>query len=144
MKLADISPVFKKKDPLDETNYRPVSVLPTVSKLFEKIMQKQINGFISNRLSPYLYGYGKGYNTQQALLVLIEKWKKNLDDKGYGVAVLMDLSKAFDTLNHDLLRAKLSVYGFEYDALKFIYSYLINSWHRTKINSAFISWEELT
>ena len=124
MKLADITPVFKKKDPLNQTNYRPVSVLPIESKLFEKIMQKQINGFISNYLSPYLCGYRKGYNTQQALLALIEKWKKNLDDKGYGGAVLMDLSKAFDTLNHGLLIAKLSAYGFEYDALKFIYSYL--------------------
>ena len=102
-------------------------------------MQKQINGFISNYLSPYLCGYRKGYNTQQALLALIEKWKKNLDDKGYGGAVLMDLSKAFDTLNHGLLIAKLSAYGFKHDALKFIYSYLTNRWHRMKINPAFSS-----
>ena len=105
-------------------------------------MQKQINGFISNYLSPYLCGYRKGYNTQQALLVLIEKWKKNLDDKAYGGAVLMDLSKAFHTLNHGLLIAKPSAYGFEHDALKLIYSYLTNRWHRTKINSACSSWEE--
>ena len=89
LKLADITPVFKKKDPLNKTNYRPVSVLPIVSKLFEKIMQKQINDFISNYLSPYLCGYRKGYNTQQALLALIEKWKKNLDDKAYVGAVLI-------------------------------------------------------
>ena len=81
---------------------------------------------------------------QNALLALIEKWKKNLDDKGYGGAVLMDLSKAFDTLNHGLLIAKLNAYGFEHDALKLIYSYLTNRWHRTKINSAYSSWEELT
>ena len=62
---------------LNKTNYRRVSVLPIVSKLFEKIIQKQINGFISNYLSPYLCGYWKDYNTQQALLALIEKWKKN-------------------------------------------------------------------
>ena len=55
----------------------------------------------------------------------------------------VDLSKAFDTLNHGLLIAKLSAYGFEHDALKFIYSYLTNRWHRTKVNSAFNSWEEL-
>ena len=61
---------------LNKTNYSRVSVLPIVSKLFEKIIQKQINGFISNSLSPYLYGYRKGYNTQQALLARIEKWKK--------------------------------------------------------------------
>ena len=125
MKLADITPVFKKKDPMNKTNYHPVSVLPIVSKVFENIMQKQMNGFISNYLSPHLCGYRKGYKMQQALLALIEKQKK-MDDKGYGGAVLMDLSKAFDTLNHGLLIAKLSAYGFEHDALKFIYSYLTN------------------
>ena len=77
LKLADITPIFEKKDPVSKTNYRPVSVLPIVSKLFEKIMQKQKNGFITNYLSPYLCGYRKGYNTQQALLAVIEKWKKN-------------------------------------------------------------------
>ena len=65
LKLADITPAFKNKDPLNKTNYRPVSVLPIVSKLFEKIMQKQINGFISNCLSRYLCGYRKGYNTHR-------------------------------------------------------------------------------
>ena len=89
-------------------------------------MQKQVNGFISNFLSLFLCGYRKGYNTQQALLALIEKWKKNLDDKDYGGAVLIDLSKAFDTLNHDLLKAKLIAYGFEHDALKLVCSYLTN------------------
>ena len=54
LKLAEITPVFKKKDPLNKTNYRPVSILPIVSKLFEKIMQKQVNGFISNCLLPYI------------------------------------------------------------------------------------------
>ena len=107
-------------------------------------MQKQVNGFISNCLSPYLCGYSKVYNTPQVLLALIEKWKKNFDDKGYGDAVLMDQSKTFDTLNHNLLIERLSAYGFENGVLKFIYSYLTNRWHRTKINSAFSSWEELT
>ena len=74
LKLANITPVFKNKDPLNKTNYRPVSVLPIVTKLFEKIMQKQINGFISNCLLYYLCGYRKSYNTQQALLALVEKW----------------------------------------------------------------------
>ena len=137
LKLADITPVFKNKDPLNKTNYCPVSVLPIVSKLFEKIMQKQINGFISYCLLPYLGGYRRAFNMQQALLAL-KKRKKNLDDKGQGGAVLMDLSKAFDTLNHGLLIAKLSAYGFKHDALKFMYRYLTNRWVRTKINPAFI------
>ena len=143
LKLAEITPVFKKKDALDKTNYCPVSVLPIVSKLFEKIVQK-LNGFISNCFSPYLCCYRKGYNMQQALLVLIEKWKKNLDDKSYEGVVLMGPFEAFYTLNYDLLIEKLSVYGFGHDALELIYSYVTNRWHRTKINSAFSSWEGLT
>ena len=65
-------------------------------------------------------GYRKGYNTQQALVSLIEKWKNIFDDKGFGGAVLMDLSKAFDSLNHELLIAKLHTYGFNRDSLKLI------------------------
>ena len=61
LKLADITPVFKKINPLNKTNYRPVSVLSIVSTLFEKIMQKQINGFISNCLSPYLCRLQEGF-----------------------------------------------------------------------------------
>ena len=67
LKLAAVSSVFKKKDPLDKTNYRPVKVLPIVSKLFERIMQKQINSFISNCLSRYLRAHRKAYNRQQPL-----------------------------------------------------------------------------
>ena len=80
MKLADITPLFKKKDPLNIENYRlqktTVSVIPGISKIFEKLMKKQINGFINNFLSPYLCGYRKDFSTQLALLSLTEKWKK--------------------------------------------------------------------
>ena len=76
LKLADITPVYKKKDPTLVENYRPVSVLPTVSKVFERIIQKQFSSFINDFLSPYLCSYIKGFNTQYALLSLIEKWKK--------------------------------------------------------------------
>ena len=119
LKVVDITPVFKKKDPLNKENYRPVSVLPSISKIFEKLMQKQINGYINNFLSPYLCGYRKGFSTQLALLSLTEKWKKVLDNKGIRGAVLMDLSRVFGTINHDLLIAKLHSYGW---------------WYMTKIN----------
>ena len=72
-------------------------------------MHDQISQCINSFLTPYLCGYRKGFSTQQALLSLIEKWKTVLDSKGYGGAVLMDLSKAFDTNNHDFLIAKLHV-----------------------------------
>ena len=128
---------------LDKTNYRPVSVLPVVSNIFERIMQKQINYFIISFLSPYLCGYRKGFNTQHTLLTLVENWRKSLDNKGFGGAILMDLSKAFDTLNHDLLVAKLYAYGFQHDTLKLLHSCHSKRWHRTKVSTSFSSWEEL-
>ena len=140
MKLADITPVYKKNDPLDKTNYRPVSILPVVLKIFERIMHKQINDFIISFLSNYLCGYRKGFDTQHALLAYR---RKSLDNKGFGGSILMDLSKVFDTLNHDLLIAKLHAYGFQQDALKLLHSYLSKRWHRTKVNMSFSSWEEL-
>ena len=126
LKLADITPVFKKKNPLHKVNYRPVSVLPSISKVIEKLMQRQISGYISNYLSPYFCGYRKGFSSQQALMSLIENWYRVLENKGFGGAVLMDLSKAFDTNKHDLLIAKLYAYGFSKESLKLLHSYLSN------------------
>ena len=143
LKLADVTPVHKKDDATNVRNYRPVSVLPSVSKVFERLLQSQISKYIENFLSPYLCGYRKGYSTQTALMYMIEKWKLFLDRKGYAGAVLMDLSKAFDTINHELLIAKLAAYGFSKDSLILILSYLSNRWQRVKINSSFSSWTEL-
>ena len=94
--------------------------------------------------SPYLCGYRKGFNPQHALLAMLEKWSIATVDGGFGGGVLMDLSKAFDTLNHDLLIAKLHVYGFGSYALKLIKLYLTDRWQRTKINECSSSWSELT
>ena len=82
-------------------------------------------------------------NTHYALLSLIEKWKKTLNGKGYTGAVLMDLSKAFDTINHELLTTKIYANGFSKDALKLIFSYILDSWQRSKINKRFSSWSAL-
>ena len=108
MKKADVTLIFIKDDPTKAKNYRLVSVLPVVSKVFERIMYKQISEYINHVLSPYLCGYRQGFNTQQALVSLIEKWKAILDKSGYAEAVLMDLSKAFDTIYHGLLITKLN------------------------------------
>ena len=109
-------------------NYRPVSVLPTVSKILERIMQKQISDYIGKFLSPFLSGYRKGFSTQYALLTLIERWKFCLDKQAFDDALLMDLFKAFDTINHELLIAKLHAYGFSIDALEVLLSYLQDRW----------------
>ena len=118
LKVADVSLIFRKYDPLKTKDYRPVSVLPVVSKIFERILHKQMSLHVDRFLSPYLCGFRKGFSTQQALTSLLEKWKIVLNRKRYTGAMLMDLSKAFDTLNHDLLIAKLHAYGFSEEPLK--------------------------
>ena len=111
---------------MNKINYRLVSVLPSVSKNFEKLLQRQLLNYIQNYLSPHLCGYRKGYSSQQTLISLIENWKKSLDKKRYGGVVLMDLSKASDTIKHDLLLAKLHTYGFSKKTLKRSHNYLRN------------------
>ena len=143
LKLADISPIFKDTDRTNTQKYRPVSVLPVISKVFERTLEEQITTFIDKYLSPFLCGYRKGFNTQHALLALIEKWRKILDKKGFGGAILMDLSKAFDTINHELLIAKLHAYGFDEKSLRLLHSYLSDRWQRTKVNNFFSTWAEL-
>ena len=102
-------------------------------------MQTQINDFIISFLSPYLRGYRKGFNIQHALLILVENWRKSLDNKCFLGAIFMDLSKVFDALNYDLLIAKRNAHGFQHDILKLLHSYLFNQWNRTKVNTSFSS-----
>ena len=107
-------------------NYQPESILPIVSQNFERIMQKQMHDFVELHLSPYICGYTKGYNSQYALLAMIERWKMSLDNNGFAGCVLMDLSKTFDTINHQLLIAKLYACGFSKDTCELILNYLSN------------------
>ena len=108
-----MTPIFKKEAPSRAKNYRSVSVLPSVSEIFERILHRQVISYVDQLLSPFTCGYRKGFSTQQALLSLIERRKYALDQNGYGCAILMHLSKAFDTIHHDLLLAKLGAYGFD-------------------------------
>ena len=122
-----VTHVFKNKDNTFVENYKAVSVLPTVFRIFEGIMQKQITGYKEKFLSPFLCDYRKGFSTQYALLSLTEKWKLCLYKQGFAGALLMDLSKAFDTINHEALIAKLHVYRFSIRALEVLLSYLQKS-----------------
>ena len=141
--MADVTPIFKKKNKTFVKNYRLVSALPTVSKIFERIMQKQITDYIGKFLFPFLCGYKKGFSTQYALSSLIDRWRLCLDKQGFAGALLMDLLKAFDTINHELLIAKLHAYGFSIEALEVLLSYLQERWKKARINTTFSSWTQL-
>ncbi len=143
LKLADIIPVFKKGNAYDKSNYRPISLLPVLSKVFEKLITKQFNPFIEHWFSKNLCGFRKGYSTQHALLNMFRKWQRHLNTSGRIGAILMDLSKAFNCLPHDLLIAKLAAYGVGRKALCLFYSYLRNRKHRVRIGSSFSKFLEL-
>ena len=142
-KLADVSPVFKKSDKHDKGNYRQVSILSALSKIFERLMSYQINDYMENKLSVFLCGFRKGMSAQNCLLLLVEKWKKSLDKKEEAGVLLTDLSRAFDSLLHDLQIAKLHAYGFDPLSLKLIFSYLSERFQRVRVNASFSSWREI-
>ena len=143
LKLADITPAFKKGSKTSKENYRPVSILSNISKIYERFLFKQISEYFEKILSKYQCGFRKGYSAQHSLLTMLEKWKKALDNKKVFGALLTDLSKAFDCLSHDLIIAKLNAYGFSMAALRLIQSYLSNRKQRTKINAEYSSWQEI-
>jgi hypothetical protein len=98
------------------------SVLSIFSKIFGKILEQQLSDFFENIFNPYLCAFGRGHACQTTLLRLLEDWRNALDQNQYAAAVLMDLSKAFDCLPHDILLDKLSAYGMS--CMKFIWASL--------------------
>ena len=118
----------------------PIGVLPSVSKILEKLLYDQLIEYMNDKLSPFLCGFRKQYRTQHALIRMLERWKHCLDDSGVVMAVLMDLSKAYDCIPHDLLIAKLHAYGLNTNALHLLHSYLTNRKQKVKVNESFSEW----
>ena len=138
LKAKDILPTHKKKDKSDIENYRLISILPTLSKIYERCMLDQMYKYFDQILSKYQCRFRQGYNTQHRLLVMVKKWKEALDKDGLGGILLTDLSKAFDCIKHDLSIAKLAAYGSDSRALSFVFSYLNKRKQRTKIHKKYI------
>ena len=102
----------------------PISILNTFSKVFERYILEQLTPFFNVTMSQFLSAYRKNFSCQNVLLRLIEQWRQHPDSNKVVGAVLMDLSKAFDCLSHDLLIAKLEAYGLDREMVKLVYSYL--------------------
>ena len=126
MKIAKISPIFKKGDKSILSNYRPISILPCFSKIFERIMYNRLNTYLAdnNVLFNKQFGFRAGYSTEHALLELIEKISDSFNDKSYFLGIFVDLLKAFDTVDHKILFKKLQHYGIKGKNLFWFESYL--------------------
>ena len=143
MKYANVILVHKKNVKTEKENYHPVSILPNLSKVYKKLMYNQIYPYFDKLFSKFQCGFWKNFNAQHCLLAMIEKWRKTLDKGGETGAVLTDLFKAFDCIDHNLLIAKFDAYGFEKQSIDFLHSYLKKRKQRTKVDSAYSSWEML-
>ena len=140
LKLANVAPVFKKEDPFDKSNYRLVSILPLLSKLYEKIIYNQLSDYSESFLNNILCCFQKAHSTKHALFKILRSWQQDLDNEGFIGTILMDLSNAYDCILHNLFNAKLECCGVDKDSLRLLLDYLTRRKQRTKIGSSFSSW----
>ena len=140
LKLANVAPVFKKEDPFDKSIYRPVSILPLLSKVYDKVIYNQLSDYSDRFLNNILCAFQKAHNTQHALFKLHQSWKQVLGNGGFTGTILMDLSKAYDYIPHNLLIVKLKCYGVDKTSLRLLIDYHTRRKQRNKICSSFSSW----
>ena len=137
MKVAIIKPIYKGKSKTEIVNYRPVSLLPVISKVLEKVIQTRImNFFLRNKvLSEGQYGFRKGRSTSDAILDFTGNILENMNKGFYTLSLFLDMSKAFDSIKHDTLLKKLEFYGIRGKVLSWFRSYLSNRHIQVKYKS---------
>ena len=139
MKVAEVIPIFKKGDREKATYYRPISLLSQFNKIFEKMLHSRIYSFVTkfNLLSEKQFGFRTNFSTNLAACSVYDEIVNEIDQNLYNCGIFLDLSKAFDTVNHNILVNKLENYfGFRGRALELMKSYLTNRFQCTKIGNS--------
>ena len=136
LKIAKVTPIHKKESKLDFLNYRPISLLSTFSKIYEKVIYSRIYSYLTKNKLIYnkQFGFRSNYSTNHALLSITERIKSLVDTGHYVCGVFVDLEKAFDTVNHIILGKKLYYYGLRGIVNNLIQSYLTNRKQYVSIN----------
>ena len=140
-KCASIRPLHKGGDRTNPSNFRPISILPVPSKLLEKHVHLQLSSYLNsnNLLFPLQSGFRPSHSTQTLLLHCLDLWYKALDNKKFVGVIFLDITKAFDTVNHELLLSKLSNLGLSASAVSWFQSYLSNRCHITRVSDSYSS-----
>ena len=120
LKIARVTPIFKSGDKEFVSNYRPISVLSCFSKILERIMYNRLYSFLINNNILYtkLFGFQKEHSTEHAILQLTNQLIQSFDRDEFTIGIFIDLSKAFDTVDHTILLKKLAYYGVKNNNLK--------------------------
>jgi len=145
-KIAKVTPIYKSKDKELCTNYRPISLLPSTSKILEKIIHKRVYYFLQqqNILYHSQYGFRSKHSTNQAVCEFIANTLNAIDNKMTTIGVFLDLSKAFDTIDHQILLRKLKYYGIRGLALEWFKNYLCNRKQFVNYNGTSSSLRDIT
>ena len=146
LKMSKITPIFKTDDETDPNNYRPISLLSNYNRIFEKIMYKRMIDFIEKNdlLYSSQYGFRKGHSTQHAILDIVNTIQTNMSQGLFSCGIFIDLKKAFDTVDHDILLSKLYHYGFRGIVSEWFASYLKNRVQTTQISEHISSKAKIT
>ena len=141
-KYAVVTPVPKSKNNSALTNYRPISVLPVFSKILERVIHDQLVSYFLqyDLFSPYQSGFRPCHSTQDVLLYVVDSWRKEIDARKFVVAGFLDLAKAFDCVNHDILLDKLARYGVVNNAYAWFESYLCGRQQAVKFDGCLSAW----
>ena len=136
LKIGKVCPIYKEKgSKFDPDNYRPITVLSVIARLFEKLVHEQLFLYFNDYLYKKQSGFRPKYSTQSAFLNTSNQWLLNIDKGDYNLAVFLDLRKAFDTVNHNLLLKKLKFYGIQGIELQWFESYLSKRQQYCSVNN---------